>query len=129
MKAYTADYRTYGFSETLKKLNCLNLTKQQEREYKAQQKTFHIPFDTSMFAETEKNFFQMFNFEHTKLTKYRLNYLHNSYYNMNTASKFDVGRFKFEANLPLKATKLFKKQRTNRIPLQLQKKYSAYLTY
>ena len=69
MNAYTADYRTYGFSETLKKLNCLNLTKQQEREYKAQQKSFHIPFDTSMFAETEKKFFRIFNFEQTKLNQ------------------------------------------------------------
>ena len=67
--AYTSSYPTHGTSETLKILCCLNFTGQQEREYKAQQKTFHIPFDTSMFTDTEKSFPQMFNFKHTKLNR------------------------------------------------------------
>ena len=36
--AYTSNYLTQGTSETLKKHFCLNLTKQQEREYKPQPK-------------------------------------------------------------------------------------------
>ena len=37
MDAYTSNYITNGTSETLKKLSCLNLTKQQEREYESHQ--------------------------------------------------------------------------------------------
>ena len=64
MDAFTANYRTHDISETNKKLYCLDLTKQQENEYKSQEENFHIPFETSLFSETEKNFLQMFNFEH-----------------------------------------------------------------
>ena len=34
MDAYTSNYLTRGTSETLKKLHCLDLTKQEEHEYK-----------------------------------------------------------------------------------------------
>ena len=56
MDAYTSTYLTQGTSETLKKLYCLNLTKQQEQEYKSKQKRFHIPFDTSQFSENRRKF-------------------------------------------------------------------------
>ena len=36
MDAYTLNYLIQGTSETLKKLYCLNLSKQQEREYESQ---------------------------------------------------------------------------------------------
>ena len=39
MDAYSSNYLTHGTSETLKKLHCLNFTKQQERENKSQQKS------------------------------------------------------------------------------------------
>ena len=38
MDAYTLNYLTQGTPETLKKLYCLNLSKQQEHEDKSQQK-------------------------------------------------------------------------------------------
>ena len=56
MDAYTSNYKTYGTSETLNKFYCLNLTKQQEREYKSQQKKFHIPFGVSKFTESDQDF-------------------------------------------------------------------------
>ena len=56
MDAYTLNYLTQGTSETLKKHYCLNLSKQQEREYKSQQKKFTITFDVSKFTKTNKNF-------------------------------------------------------------------------
>ena len=65
----------------------------------------------------------MFNFEHTKLTQTqfeKLAQLFTQYQNCYATSKFDVGKFKVELNLPLKATAIFKKQRATRIPLQLQ---------
>ena len=68
MDDYNENYLKHGTSEALNKLYCLNLTKQQEREYKAKQKIFHMPFDTSMFTDTDKNkFLGMCNFENTKL--------------------------------------------------------------
>ena len=63
------NYYLYVIVDALKhskKLFCLNLTKQQEREYKTQQKTFYVPFDTSWFTDKDKSFLIMFNFEHTK---------------------------------------------------------------
>ena len=115
MDAYTLNHLTQSRSETLKKLYCLNLSKQQEREYKAQQKKFTIKFDGSKFTETDREFLTMFNFEHTKLpqllTQFRKCY---------ATSNFDVGKIRVELNLPLKATAIFKKQRATHMPLQLQ---------
>ena len=68
MDAATLNYLTQGTSETLKKLYCFNLSKQQELEYKSQPKKFTIPFDVSKFTEIDKEFFTMSNFEHKKLT-------------------------------------------------------------
>ena len=56
MDAYNSNYLTRGTSETQKKLYCLNLTKQQEKEYKSQQMKFHIPFDVSNFTQSNKEF-------------------------------------------------------------------------
>ena len=131
MDAYALNYLTQGTSETLKRLHCLNLSKQQEREYKSQQKKIIIPFDVSKFTEMDKEFCTMLNFEHTKLTqtqfeKLELLLTHFQfllfcfYFNCYATSKFDVGTIKVEINLPLKATGIFKKQRATRIPLQLQ---------
>ena len=69
MDAYTSNYLTQGTSETLKKLYCLNLIKQQENEYRSQQKRFHIPIDSSKFSEKDTEFLKMFNFEHTQLSQ------------------------------------------------------------
>ena len=69
MDAYTSNYFTHGTSETLKKLYCLNFIKKQEHVYKKQQKTFHIPFAVSTFADTDKIFPKMFYFKHTKQTQ------------------------------------------------------------
>ena len=44
MDAYTLNYLEQGTSDTLRKLYCLNLSKQQERKYKSQQKKNHHTF-------------------------------------------------------------------------------------
>ena len=125
MDAYTLNYLTQGTSEILfkKKFYCLNLSKQQEREYKSQQKIFTIPFDVSKFTEKDKDFLTMFNFEHTKLTQTqfeKLAQLLTQFQKYYATSKFDAGKNKVELNLPLRATAIFKKQRATRIPLQIQ---------
>ena len=58
--AYTLHYLSHGQSETVRKLYCLNLIKQQECESKTRQTTFHIEYELSMFKETDKNFLIMF---------------------------------------------------------------------
>ena len=65
----------------------------------------------------------MFNFEHAKLTQTRFEKLAQiltQFKKCYEISKFDVGNNKVELNLPLKVRAIFKKQRDNRIPLQLQ---------
>ena len=123
MDAYTLNCLTQGTSETLKKLYCLNLTKQQEHEYKTQKKKFTIPFDVTNFTEIYREFLAMFNFEHTNLTQTQfeeLAQLLTQFKKCYATSKFDVGKVKIELNLPLKATAIFKKQRATPIPQQLQ---------
>ena len=123
MDAYSLNYLTQGTSETLKNLYSLNLNKQQEREYKSQQKKFTILFDVSKFTKTDKQFLTMFNIKHKKLiqTQFKkIAQLLTQFQKCYTTSKFDVGKIKVELNLPLKATPMFKKQRATRIPLQLQ---------
>ena len=118
MDAYTLNYLIQGTSETLKKLYCLNLSKQQEHEYKSQQKKFTIPFDVSKFTETDKEFLTMFKFEHTKLTQTKfekLEQLLTQFKQCCETSKFVVGKIKVELNLPLIATAIFKKQRATPI--------------
>ena len=61
MDAHTLNYLTQGTTETLKILYSLNISKQQEREYKAQQKQFIIPFDVSKFTEIDREFLTIFN--------------------------------------------------------------------
>ena len=61
MDTYTPFSLTYGTSETTKKLYCLNVTMQQEFEYKSQQKTFYIPIDNFSRSDTDKNNTQNWN--------------------------------------------------------------------
>ena len=119
MDAFTLNYLTQRTSETL----CLNLSVQQEREYKSQQKNFTIPFDISKFAKADKEFLTVFNFDHSKFTQpqfEQLAQLLTQFHKCYATSKFDAGKIKVELNLPLKVTAIFKKQRATRIPLQLQ---------
>ena len=113
MDAYALNYFTQGTSETLKKLYCLNLSKQQERKYKSQEEKFTIPFDVSKLTLTDKEYLTMFNFEHTKLTQTQFEQLAQilkQFKKCYATSKFDVMKIKVELNISLKATNIFKKQ-------------------
>ena len=66
MDAYISNYLAQGTSQTLKKLYCLNPTKQQSREHQSQHKKILEPFDVSKFIELDRDFLKMFHFEHTK---------------------------------------------------------------
>ena len=85
----------------------------------------------SKFTETDKEHLTMFNFEHSKLTQTqfeKLAQLLTHIKKCHATSKFDVGKIKVELNLHTKATAIFKKQRTTRVPLQLQDRYNIYST-
>ena len=100
----------------------MNLTKQQEREYKSQHKKIIIPLDVSKLTDLDGEFLTRFTLEHTKLiqTQFEIAQLLTRFKQCYSTSKFDVGKIKVELNLPLKATAIFKKQRANRILLKLQ---------
>ena len=111
------------------KLYCLNLTKQQEKEYKNQQKKNSI-FDVSNFTQSNEKFLSVFNFEQTKLKQSQFEELAElliQFKQCYATSKFDVGKVKVELDLPLKATAVLKKQRATRITLQLQDKVQHLL--
>ena len=70
-----------------------------------------------------KEILNMFNFEHTKLTRTefeKLAQILTQFQKCYATSKFDVGKIMPELNLSLKATAIIKKQSATRIPLQLQ---------
>ena len=82
-----------------------------------------------MFRVIEKRFLQLFNFEHNKLKQThfeKLAQLLIHYEYCYATSKFDVGKINVELTLPLKAKAVFKKQRANRLPLQLQKTSTTF---
>ena len=125
MDAYTLNYLTRSTSETLKKLYCLNLSKQQEREYKSQLEKLIIHFDISKLTEADKEFLTMLNFEHTNLTQAqfeKLAQLLTQFQISKLLCNFQIRfwKIKVELNLPHKARAIFKKQRATRTPLQLQ---------
>ena len=65
----------------------------------------------------------MFKFEHTKLTQTQseaLTQFLTKFEQCYGTSKFNVVKIKVELSLALKATAIFKKQRSTRIQLQLQ---------
>ena len=100
MDAYTSNYFTHGTLETLKKFYWLKLIKQQERENKTQQRTFHITFDISMFTKIDKNFRKIINFEHTQTQFEQLERLLLKTRHYYTTSNSEVGKIRAE----LKAT-------------------------
>ena len=70
-----------------------------------------MPFAISTFTDIDKNFLQMFNFEHTKLKQTQFEQLAKllkTYKYFYGTSKLGVGKIKVELNLPLKETAYLK---------------------
>ena len=89
---------------------------------------FKCKFNITQYSEQEKEFIQMFDFQHSHLTQFEkvvkiiLNY--NQVY---ATTKFDVGKTKVKLNLPMKKDAVFKKQRISKVPIHLRERIQKLL--
>ena len=83
---------------------------------------FKCKFDINKYSEQDKEFIQMFNFQHSHLTQEEFEkvvtiILH--YKQVYATTKFDVGKTKVKLNLPMKTDAIFIKQRISKVPIHL----------
>ena len=82
---------------------------------------FNSKFNINNYTETEKEFIQMFDFQHSYLTQEEFEKVVSIIleYKQVYATKFDVGKTKVKLNLPMKKDAIFKKQRISKVPIHL----------
>ena len=77
---------------------------------------FKCKFNITKYNDKDKEFIQMFNFEHSYLTQEQFDKIVDiilKYRNVYATTKFDVGKTKVKLNLPMKKDTVFKKQSPN----------------
>ena len=91
---------------------------------------FKCKFNINKYSEQEKEFIQMFDFQHSYLTQEEFEkvvtiILH--YKQVYATTKFDVGKTKIKLNLPIKKDAIFKKQRICKVPIHLRERIQKLL--
>ena len=84
---------------------------------------FQCKFNITKYSDREKEFIQMFDFQHSHLTQGQFDKeveIILKYRNVYATTKFDVGKTKVKLNLPMKKGAIFKKQRVSKVPIQLR---------
>ena len=75
---------------------------------------FKCKFNITKYKDRDKEFIQMFDFQHSHLTQEQFDKIRDiilKYRNVYATTKFDVGKTKVKFNLPMKKDAIFKKQR------------------
>ena len=83
---------------------------------------FKCKFNIHKYTESEKEFIQMFDFQHSYLTQDEFEKVVKiilDYKQVYATTKFDVGKTKVKLNLPIKKDAIFKKQRISKVPIHL----------
>ena len=91
---------------------------------------FKCKFNINKYSEQDKEFIQMFDFQHSHLTQEEFGkvvtiILH--YKQVYETTKFDVGKTKVKLNLPMKTDAIFKKQRISKVPIHLRERIQKLL--
>ena len=91
---------------------------------------FKCKFNINQYPEQDKEFIQMFDFQHSHLTQEQFEkvvtiILH--YKQVYATTKFDVGKTKVKLNLPMKTDAIFKKQRIRKLPIHLGERIQKLL--
>ena len=84
---------------------------------------FKCKFNINKYNNKDKEFKQMFDFQHSHLTQEQFDKLVDiilKYRNVYGTTKFDVGKTKVKLNLPMKKDAIFKKQRISKVPIHLR---------
>ena len=91
---------------------------------------FKCKFDINKYTESEKEFIQMFDFQHSHLTQEEFEKIVTiilEYKEVYATTKFDVGKTKVKLNLRMKKDVIFKKQRISKVPIHLGKRIQKLL--
>ena len=86
---------------------------------------FKCKFNINKYSEQEKEFIQMFDFQHSHLTQEKCEKVVTiilQYKQVYATTKFDVGKTKVKLNLPMKKDAIFKKQRISKVPIHLRER-------
>ena len=87
---------------------------------------FKRKFNINKYSEQEKEFIQMFDFQHSYLTQEEFEKVVTiilQYKQVNATTKFDVGKTKVKLKLPMKKDAIFKKQ----VPIHLRERIQKLL--
>ena len=91
---------------------------------------FKCKFNIHKYTESEKEFIQMFDFQHSYLTQDEFEKVVKiilDYKQVYATTKFDVGKTKVKLNLPIKKDAIFKKQRISKVPIHLRERIQKLL--
>ena len=91
---------------------------------------FKCKFNINKYTESEKEFIQMFDFQHSHLTQNEFEKVVTiilDYRQVCATTKFDVGKTKVKLNLPIKKDAIFKKQRISKVPIHLRERIQKLL--
>ena len=91
---------------------------------------FNCKFNINKYSEQEKEFIQMFDFQHSYLTQEEFEKVVTiilQYKQVYATTKFDVGKTKVKLNLPMKKDAIFKNQRISKVPIHLRERIQKLL--
>ena len=91
---------------------------------------FKCKLNSNKYSEQDKEFIQMFDFQHSHLTQEEFEkvvtiILH--YKQVYAMTKFDIGKTKVKLTLPIKTDAIFKKQRISKVPIHLRERIQKLL--
>ena len=91
---------------------------------------FKCKFNINKYTESEKDFIQMFDLQHSHLTQNEFEKVVTiilDYRQVYATTKFDVGKTKVKLNLPIKKDAIFKKQRISKAKIHLRERIQKLL--
>ena len=91
---------------------------------------FKCKFDIKKYTTSEKEFIQIFDFQHSHLTKEEFEKIVTiilQYKRVYATTKLDVGKTKVKLNLRMKKDAIFKKQRISKVPIHLRERIQKLL--
>ena len=91
---------------------------------------FKCKFNINKYTESEKEFIQMLDFQHSLLTQNEFEKVVTiklDYRQVYATTKLDVGKTKSKLNLPIKKDAIFKKQRISKVPIHLRERIQKLL--
>ena len=91
---------------------------------------FKSKFNITKYNDKDKEFIQMFNFEHSYLTQEQFHKIVDiimKYRNVYATTKFEDGKTKIKLNLPMKKDAVFKNQTVSKVPIHLRDRIQKLL--